>query len=110
MLVIMMKCSVDGDDYNEGSDDDGDRSDFDDANEDNNGDDDSDEGNDGGYDDDDGEVASESTLRSAGTLLSQVQASPPAPWPDKGHENLRSPFCGLAIHKNQIKLSEWPIP
>ncbi|GFO04905.1 hypothetical protein PoB_003141000 [Plakobranchus ocellatus] len=27
-------------------------------------------------------VASESALRSAGTLLSRVQAPPPAPWPD----------------------------
>ncbi|GFN99411.1 hypothetical protein PoB_002591700 [Plakobranchus ocellatus] len=30
-----------------------------------------------------GTVASESALRSAGTLLSQVRAPPPAPWPDR---------------------------
>ncbi|GFO49101.1 hypothetical protein PoB_007560600 [Plakobranchus ocellatus] len=49
-----------------------------------------------------GTVASESTLRSAGTLLSWVRAPPPAPWPDGGPESLRSPCCGLAIYKNQI--------
>ncbi|GFO32452.1 hypothetical protein PoB_005895700 [Plakobranchus ocellatus] len=45
---------------------------------------------------------SESTLRSAGTLLSQVRAPPPAPWPDGGPESLRSPCCGLAVYINQI--------
>ncbi|GFN85795.1 hypothetical protein PoB_001230100 [Plakobranchus ocellatus] len=44
-----------------------------------------------------GTVANESTLRSAGTLLSRVRAPPPAPWPDGGPESLRSPCCGLAI-------------
>ncbi|GFO07680.1 hypothetical protein PoB_003418500 [Plakobranchus ocellatus] len=48
-----------------------------------------------------GTVASEYALRSAGTLLSQVRAQPPAPWPDRGPKSLRSPCCGLAIHKNQ---------
>ncbi|GFN88978.1 hypothetical protein PoB_001548400 [Plakobranchus ocellatus] len=46
-----------------------------------------------------GSVESESALRSAGTLLSRVRALPPAPWPDGGPENLRSP-CTLVIHKN----------
>ncbi|GFO37817.1 hypothetical protein PoB_006432200 [Plakobranchus ocellatus] len=41
-------------------------------------------------------MASESHLRSAGTLLSRVRALPPAPWPDGGPESLRTP-CGLAI-------------
>ncbi|GFO30843.1 hypothetical protein PoB_005734800 [Plakobranchus ocellatus] len=45
-----------------------------------------------------GTVAS---LRSAGTLLSRVRASPPSPWPDRGPESLRSPCCGLAIYTNQ---------
>ncbi|GFO43647.1 hypothetical protein PoB_007015200 [Plakobranchus ocellatus] len=35
-----------------------------------------------------GTVASESALRSAGTLLSRVRAPPPAPWPDGGPESL----------------------
>ncbi|GFO40051.1 hypothetical protein PoB_006655600 [Plakobranchus ocellatus] len=48
----------------------------------------------------DGTVASESALRSAQTLLSRVRAPPPAPWPDRGPESLRSPCCGLAIYKN----------
>ncbi|GFO49796.1 hypothetical protein PoB_007630100 [Plakobranchus ocellatus] len=48
-----------------------------------------------------GTVASESALRSAGTLLSRVRAPPPAPWPDGGPESLRSPCCGLAIYKTQ---------
>ncbi|GFO30561.1 hypothetical protein PoB_005706600 [Plakobranchus ocellatus] len=42
-----------------------------------------------------GTVASESALRSAGTILSRVRAPPPAPWPDGGPESLRSPCCGL---------------
>ncbi|GFO29575.1 hypothetical protein PoB_005608000 [Plakobranchus ocellatus] len=45
-----------------------------------------------------GTVVSESALRSAGTLLSRVQAPPPAPWPDGGPKSLRSPCCGLAIY------------
>ncbi|GFO03191.1 hypothetical protein PoB_002969600 [Plakobranchus ocellatus] len=45
--------------------------------------------------------ASESALRSAGTLLSRVRTPPPAPWPDGGPKSLRSPCCGLAIYKNQ---------
>ncbi|GFO21302.1 hypothetical protein PoB_004780700 [Plakobranchus ocellatus] len=51
-----------------------------------------------------GTGVSESALRSAGTLLSRVQAPPPAPWPDKGSENLRSSSCGLAIYK-----TNWPL-
>ncbi|GFO38112.1 hypothetical protein PoB_006461700 [Plakobranchus ocellatus] len=47
-----------------------------------------------------GTVASESALRSAGTILSRVRTPPPAPWPDGGPESLRSPCCGLAIYKN----------
>ncbi|GFO03626.1 hypothetical protein PoB_003013100 [Plakobranchus ocellatus] len=43
-----------------------------------------------------GTVVSESTLRSAGTILSRVRAPPQAPWPDGGPESLRSPCCGLA--------------
>ncbi|GFO18614.1 hypothetical protein PoB_004511900 [Plakobranchus ocellatus] len=46
-----------------------------------------------------GTVASESALRSTGTLLSRVRAQPPAPWPDGGPESLKSP-CGQAIYKN----------
>ncbi|GFN82536.1 hypothetical protein PoB_000904200 [Plakobranchus ocellatus] len=42
-----------------------------------------------------GSVANESALGSA------VRGPPPAPWPDGGPESLRSPRCGLAIHKNQ---------
>ncbi|GFO22462.1 hypothetical protein PoB_004896700 [Plakobranchus ocellatus] len=34
-------------------------------------------------------VVSESALRSAGTLLSRVQAPLPAPWPDGGPKSLR---------------------
>ncbi|GFN91277.1 hypothetical protein PoB_001778300 [Plakobranchus ocellatus] len=48
-----------------------------------------------------GTVASESALRSPGTLLSQVRAQPPASWPDGGPKSLRSPCCGLAMYKNQ---------
>ncbi|GFN92156.1 hypothetical protein PoB_001866200 [Plakobranchus ocellatus] len=51
-----------------------------------------------------GTVASESAQRSAGTLLSQLRAPPPAPWPNEGPESLRSPCCALAIHKNQTTL------
>ncbi|GFN83696.1 prolyl 4-hydroxylase subunit alpha-1-like protein [Plakobranchus ocellatus] len=54
-----------------------------------------------------GTVASESTLRSAGTLLSRVRAPPPAPWLDGGPESLRSPCCGLAIYKNQTSTVLW---
>ncbi|GFO35728.1 hypothetical protein PoB_006223300 [Plakobranchus ocellatus] len=43
-------------------------------------------------------VDSESTLRSAGTLVLQAQAPPPASCPDGGSESLRSPSYGLAIH------------
>ncbi|GFO44625.1 hypothetical protein PoB_007113000 [Plakobranchus ocellatus] len=48
-----------------------------------------------------GTVASESALRSAGTLLSRIRAPPPAPWPYGGPESLRSPCCGLAILKKK---------
>ncbi|GFN95072.1 hypothetical protein PoB_002157800 [Plakobranchus ocellatus] len=46
-----------------------------------------------------GTVDSESSLRSAGTLLSRVRALPPAPWPDGRRESLRSPCFRLAIYK-----------
>ncbi|GFO25237.1 hypothetical protein PoB_005174200 [Plakobranchus ocellatus] len=52
-------------------------------------------------------VACESALRSAVTLLSRVRAPLPAPWPDGGPENLRSPCCGLAIYK-KLKLGTYP--
>ncbi|GFN88498.1 embryonic stem cell-specific 5-hydroxymethylcytosine-binding protein-like [Plakobranchus ocellatus] len=48
-------------------------------------------------------VACESALRSAGTLLLWVRAPLPAPWPDRGPENLRSPCCGLAIWQEFFK-------
>ncbi|GFN79833.1 hypothetical protein PoB_000633900 [Plakobranchus ocellatus] len=44
---------------------------------------------------------SESALRSARTLLSQVRAPPPAAWPDGGHESLSSTCCGLTIYKTK---------
>ncbi|GFN77368.1 hypothetical protein PoB_000387400 [Plakobranchus ocellatus] len=47
-----------------------------------------------------GTVVSESSLRSAGTLLSPLQASLLAPWPDEGPKRLTSPCCGLAKYKN----------
>ncbi|GFN75529.1 hypothetical protein PoB_000203500 [Plakobranchus ocellatus] len=31
--------------------------------------------------------------------MSRLRAPPPTPWPDGGPESLRSPCCGLAIHK-----------
>ncbi|GFO03650.1 hypothetical protein PoB_003015500 [Plakobranchus ocellatus] len=40
---------------------------------------------------------SESTLRSAGILLSRVQAAASASWPDGGLESLRSPYSGLTL-------------
>ncbi|GFO12227.1 hypothetical protein PoB_003873200 [Plakobranchus ocellatus] len=52
-----------------------------------------------------GTLASESALRSAGTFLSRVRAPLPAPWPDGGPESLRSPYCGLALYKNQSTYS-----
>ncbi|GFN98401.1 hypothetical protein PoB_002490700 [Plakobranchus ocellatus] len=57
----------------------------------------------------DSTVASESALRSAGTLLSRVRAPPPAPWPDGEPESLRSPCCLLAIDKNQTNLLQLQI-
>ncbi|GFO08010.1 hypothetical protein PoB_003451500 [Plakobranchus ocellatus] len=50
-----------------------------------------------------GTVASESALRSAGTLLSRVRAPPSAPWPDGGPESLRSPCCWAGYIQNQTK-------
>ncbi|GFN98360.1 hypothetical protein PoB_002486600 [Plakobranchus ocellatus] len=47
-------------------------------------------------------VANESTLRSAGSLMSRVRALPPALWPDGGPESLRSPCCGLAISETKL--------
>ncbi|GFN80950.1 hypothetical protein PoB_000745600 [Plakobranchus ocellatus] len=55
-----------------------------------------------------GTVASESALRSAGTLLSRVRVLPPAPWPDGGPESLRSPWCGLAIYKTMYDYRSRP--
>ncbi|GFN98786.1 hypothetical protein PoB_002529200 [Plakobranchus ocellatus] len=46
-----------------------------------------------------GTVDSESTLRSAGTLLSRVRAPSQAPWCDRGPESLDSPCYGLAVYK-----------
>ncbi|GFN96226.1 hypothetical protein PoB_002273200 [Plakobranchus ocellatus] len=47
-------------------------------------------------------MASESALRSAGTLLLRIRAPPLARWPDGGPKSLRSPCCGLAILKKTI--------
>ncbi|GFN92837.1 hypothetical protein PoB_001934300 [Plakobranchus ocellatus] len=48
-----------------------------------------------------GTVTSESTLRSAGNPLSQVQVLRLTRWPDGGPESLRSRCCGLvAMYKN----------
>ncbi|GFN86776.1 hypothetical protein PoB_001328200 [Plakobranchus ocellatus] len=51
-------------------------------------------------------VASECTLRCAGTFLSKARAPPPVPWPDGEPKSLTSPCCGLAICKkpNQTNL------
>ncbi|GFN90891.1 hypothetical protein PoB_001739700 [Plakobranchus ocellatus] len=48
-----------------------------------------------------GTLDSEPALRFAGILLSRVQAPPPTPWPVEGPESLKSPRCGLTIHKKQ---------
>ncbi|GFO32115.1 hypothetical protein PoB_005862000 [Plakobranchus ocellatus] len=56
-----------------------------------------------------GTVASESALRSAGTLLSRVRAPLPALWPDGGLKSLRSPCCGLAIYKKTKTKPNQPI-
>ncbi|GFO26705.1 hypothetical protein PoB_005321000 [Plakobranchus ocellatus] len=50
-------------------------------------------------------VAYESSLRSAGTLLSRVRALPSAPRPDGGPNSLRSPCCGLATLNAEIQAS-----
>ncbi|GFN87721.1 hypothetical protein PoB_001422700 [Plakobranchus ocellatus] len=50
-----------------------------------------------------GSVASDSALRSAGSLLSRVRAPPPAPWPGGGSESLRSSCCGVAIPKTHSR-------
>ncbi|GFO11444.1 hypothetical protein PoB_003794900 [Plakobranchus ocellatus] len=53
-----------------------------------------------------GTVASESVLRSAGTLLSRVRVPPPAPWPDGGSESLRrSPCCELTTPNQQAPVA-----
>ncbi|GFO18105.1 hypothetical protein PoB_004461000 [Plakobranchus ocellatus] len=49
-----------------------------------------------------GTVVGESTLRSAGILLSRIRASLPAPWPKGWPKSLRSPCCGLAVYQNQL--------
>ncbi|GFN86790.1 gamma-aminobutyric acid type b receptor subunit 2 [Plakobranchus ocellatus] len=56
-----------------------------------------------------GTADSKSTLRSAGTPLSLVQAQPRAPWLYGGPENLRSPCCGLAIYKTSSILLLFPL-
>ncbi|GFO11571.1 histone-lysine N-methyltransferase SETMAR [Plakobranchus ocellatus] len=48
----------------------------------------------------DGPMDREPALRSAGTLLSQIQPTPTMPWHDRGFKNLRSSNAGLAIHKD----------
>ncbi|GFN90123.1 hypothetical protein PoB_001662900 [Plakobranchus ocellatus] len=48
-------------------------------------------------------VACESPLRSAGIFLLLGRTPPPTPWPGGGPASLRSPSCGLAIHKNQLQ-------
>ncbi|GFO10987.1 hypothetical protein PoB_003749200 [Plakobranchus ocellatus] len=45
-------------------------------------------------------VASESALRSEGTLLSRVRVPPPTPWSGGGPESLSSPYCELTIYKH----------
>ncbi|GFN86248.1 hypothetical protein PoB_001275400 [Plakobranchus ocellatus] len=50
-----------------------------------------------------GRAASESTLRSARTLLSRVRAPPSVPRPDRVPESLKSLCSGLAIYK-KIKI------
>ncbi|GFN90129.1 hypothetical protein PoB_001663500 [Plakobranchus ocellatus] len=49
-----------------------------------------------------GTANSEPALRSAGTVLSRIQALSPAPWLNGELESLRSPCCKQAIHNNQI--------
>ncbi|GFO15829.1 hypothetical protein PoB_004233400 [Plakobranchus ocellatus] len=49
-----------------------------------------------------GIVNTQPVLRFAGTLLWQVRAPPPAPWPGGGPESLRSPCCGLAIDAQKL--------
>ncbi|GFN91234.1 hypothetical protein PoB_001774000 [Plakobranchus ocellatus] len=46
-------------------------------------------------------MASDFSLRPAGTRLPQVRVPPLAPRPDGGPEILRSPYCGIAMYKNQ---------
>ncbi|GFN77899.1 hypothetical protein PoB_000440500 [Plakobranchus ocellatus] len=55
-------------------------------------------------------LASESALRSAGTLLSRVRAPPLAPWPDGGHQSHGSPSCGLAIYQKPSKDEQFKTP
>ncbi|GFO32241.1 hypothetical protein PoB_005874600 [Plakobranchus ocellatus] len=50
-------------------------------------------------------MAGVSALRSSGTLLSRVRAPPPATWPDRGPEILRSPCCGMAIYKTKLTVA-----
>ncbi|GFO16951.1 hypothetical protein PoB_004345600 [Plakobranchus ocellatus] len=49
-----------------------------------------------------GTVAFESALRSADTLLSRVRAPPSTLRTDGGPKSLRSPCCGLALHKKPL--------
>ncbi|GFN75976.1 hypothetical protein PoB_000248200 [Plakobranchus ocellatus] len=51
-----------------------------------------------------GTVASESALRSAGTLLTRIRTPLPAPWPDVERKSLRSHCYGLAICNTQLSL------
>ncbi|GFO18533.1 hypothetical protein PoB_004503800 [Plakobranchus ocellatus] len=46
-----------------------------------------------------GTVDNKSALISTGIFLSRVLAAPLVPWPDGGPESLRSPYCGLALHR-----------
>ncbi|GFN78919.1 hypothetical protein PoB_000542500 [Plakobranchus ocellatus] len=48
-----------------------------------------------------GTVDSESAFDSCRNLSNRTPS--PAPRPDGGPKSLRSPYCGLAIHKNQTK-------
>ncbi|GFO35448.1 ninein-like protein [Plakobranchus ocellatus] len=55
-------------------------------------------------------VDSESSMSSAGTILSRVQAQSIALWPDVRLKSLRSPCCGLATYKNQNQLGRLICP
>ncbi|GFO31566.1 hypothetical protein PoB_005807100 [Plakobranchus ocellatus] len=52
-----------------------------------------------------GTVDSESTLRSAGTLLLGARTQPLVSWPDERPESLRSPCCGQTMY---IQPTQYP--